>query len=628
MDSDSKPNRMDRRTFLGAAAAGTAVTLVGVAQARAGLRPSRPGGRSVAVLGGGVAGLSAAHELVERGFTVTVYEPKALGGKARSIPVPNTATGGRRDLPGEHGFRFFPGFYQNLPDTMARIPFAGNAGGVFDNLVDATEESFARSGGRYDLHVPVRPGPVTPANLFQTVMAAFQEVTTLPADQLIFFGRQLLVYLTSSEARRFGQWEFTDWWEFTQAEQMSQEYRTVLASGLTRNLVAARADLASTRTIGRMAEAFVFNIAGIGYRESPDRVLSGPTNEVWIDPWVAYLTGRGVQFRAAGVEALELSGGKITSARARAADGSTENVTADWYLCAMPAERAVPLWNSAILDADPALAAMSRLQTEWMNGIQFYLREPVPVTRGHVSYIDSPWALTSISQAQFWPGPFASSYGDGEVADCLSVDVSEWARPGILYGKAARDCTPTEIADEVWAQIKATLNDTGATVLRDSVQHSWFLDPAITYPGGAGASAANDEPLLVNTVGSWQDRPTATTAIPNLFLASDYVQTNIDLATMEGANESARAAVNAIVASSGSNASPAQMFKLYAPPELEGFKALDAQSFALGQPNLFDTPWPHEAAQSIEDAYAFVNQLAGPVLQGVLPPLGGLPVIN
>ena len=74
-----------------------------------------------------MAGLAAAHELVERGFDVTVYERNALGGKARSIPVPDTAAGGRKALPGEHGFRFFPGFYHHVPDTMRRIPFAGNA---------------------------------------------------------------------------------------------------------------------------------------------------------------------------------------------------------------------------------------------------------------------------------------------------------------------------------------------------------------------------------------------------------------------------------------------------------------------------------------------------------------------
>src|SRR5216683_334618 len=90
----------------------------------------------VVILGGGIGGLSAAHELVERGFQVSVYEQREdWGGKARSYGAPATGTQGRRDLPAEHGFRLFPGFYRHLPDTMKRIPFGDNAHGAFDNLV-------------------------------------------------------------------------------------------------------------------------------------------------------------------------------------------------------------------------------------------------------------------------------------------------------------------------------------------------------------------------------------------------------------------------------------------------------------------------------------------------------------
>ena len=41
----------------------------------------------VIVVGGGVAGMSAAHELRERGFEVEIYEreEKYVGGKARSV---------------------------------------------------------------------------------------------------------------------------------------------------------------------------------------------------------------------------------------------------------------------------------------------------------------------------------------------------------------------------------------------------------------------------------------------------------------------------------------------------------------------------------------------------------------
>ena len=51
----------------------------------------------VVVLGGGVAGMSAAHELIERGFEVVVLERSDLaGGKARSIPVVDDGEGHER----------------------------------------------------------------------------------------------------------------------------------------------------------------------------------------------------------------------------------------------------------------------------------------------------------------------------------------------------------------------------------------------------------------------------------------------------------------------------------------------------------------------------------------------------
>lgn len=81
--------------------------------------------------------MSAAHELAERGFNVEFYERQSIyvGGKARSVDVENSSINGSKPLPGEHGFRFFPGFYKHVVDTMKRIPFPGNANGVFDNLI-------------------------------------------------------------------------------------------------------------------------------------------------------------------------------------------------------------------------------------------------------------------------------------------------------------------------------------------------------------------------------------------------------------------------------------------------------------------------------------------------------------
>jgi uncharacterized protein with NAD-binding domain and iron-sulfur cluster len=248
----------------------------------------------------------------------------------------------------------------------------------------------------------------------------------------------------------------------------------------------------------------------------------------------------------------------------------------------MPVERALKVLPRTVQ------GRLANLHTEWMNGIQFYLKARTPILRGHLSYVDSPWALTSVSQAQFWgERDIARDYGDGAVKDILSVDISDWNSPGMLYKRPARQCSREEIAREVWAQIKAHLEDTGRTQLPNGVMHSFFLDPGITYKRGT-TRARNDEPLLVNTKGSWEDRPEAATAIPNLFLASDYVRTNIDLATMEGANESARSAVNALLDRTGSKAERCRKFTLYRPPEFEALKAVDAQRFRAGQPHILD----------------------------------------
>ncbi len=101
-------------------------------------------------------------------------------------------------------------------------------------------------------------------------------------------------------------------------------------------------------------------------------------------------------------------------------------------------------------------------------------------------------------------------------------------------------------------------------MLDDAWRAAWFLDPSIVHPNPT--EATNLEPLLVNTAGSWPHRPTASLPeVENLFLASDYVQTYTDLATMEGANEAARRAVNAILDATGSDAERCRVWPLQEP---------------------------------------------------------------
>ncbi|MEO8623530.1 MAG: FAD-dependent oxidoreductase, partial [bacterium] len=583
----------------------------------------------VVVLGGGVAGMSAAQELIERGFEVVVLEKREIpGGKARSIPVVDDGLGTsghqRQDtgvaslehkLPGEHGFRFFPGFYKHVIDTMRRIlSFDGRK--VADHLVPTTRVAITQ----YEKPTFVLPA-VFPATLgdagtvLRDILLAFDKTTGLTAEDIAYFGARIWQILTSCDARRLAEYEKINWWEFVGAEQRSVAYRKFLATGITRSLVAAKAQTASTRTIGDVFVQLILTIVN-PVAGATDRVFDGPTNLVWIDPWLAHLESLGVEYRRnTRIEEIRCGGGKITGVIVEV-EGRRELVTGDHYVSAIPLERIAPLVNDQMLQADPSLANLERLapNVEWMNGIQFYLKRDVPTTHGHVIHIDSEWALTSISQLQFWRSVAPSDFGDSDVVGVLSVDLSDWTKPG-SDGRTAMQCSREDVVRETWNQLKRSIN-IDQELLRDEDLHSWFLDPDIRADDDRPGYLRNTEPLLVNLVNTWALRPHARTAIPNFFLASDYVRTYTDLATMEGANEAARRAVNGLLDAVGYSGSRCGVWPLHEFTALDPFRLHDESRFKAGLP--WDDTLLQVAAHALTGASPLLDQ-AGPLVHHVAP---------
>ena len=129
----------------------------------------------------------------------------------------------------------------------------------------------------------------------------------------------------------------TSWWKFVGAEQRSASYQKFLAAGITRSLVAAKARTASTRTIGDVFVQLVLTILN-PIAGSTDRVLDGPTNLVWIDPWRTYLESSGfVQYvTEAEVEEILCDKGRITGVAIRQ-QGKRAVVRGDYYHGRAPA---------------------------------------------------------------------------------------------------------------------------------------------------------------------------------------------------------------------------------------------------------------------------------------------------
>lgn len=571
--------------------------------------------KKVLILGGGVGGMTAAHELVERGFEVHIHEQRPIpGGKARTIYVPGTGVGGRPDLPGEHGFRFFPGFYKHLPDTMRRIPYRDQAEGVAGNLVQATEYLMATAPDKNLPFLVKLPGSLLEIKeAFLTYFSA--KGLDLPHDELAYFVDRLLLILTSCQERRLAEYEKITWWDFISASRMSPQYQLYLAKGLTRALVAMRAEEASTRTVGDILLQLLLGVYA-PFTEF-DRVLNGPTSEVWLTPWLDYLNDEGAQFHfESTAKEIRFAGGRITGVVFEGPGGVLTEHHADHYVAALPVEQLFPLITPAMMAHDPALARLGALRMAWMNGLQIFLRDDNPIINGHINFVDEPWALTAISQAQFWAQPL-STYGDGSARGCLSIDISDWETPGVGLPLPARDAPTREaVADEVRLQIKKAIRPDLASIVDDANVHSCFLDPDIVLPNPTGTT--NLEPLLINTVDSWKDRPEAATGIDNLFLAADYVRTYTDLATMEGANEAARRAVNSLLARAGVHEPPCHLWPLEEPAIFLPLVEYDKLRFKLGLPHAH---WPGSEPPPVAAPHPPLATPAPPAAVPVTAPL-------
>lgn len=210
---------------------------------------------TVAVLGAGIAGLTAAHELAERGFEVTVYEyredernglaearpgaypPVKLGGLAASqystvgthdgSPAELRPFPGRRGTPsppqcavaGEHGFRFFPAYYLHIWDLLQRIPVSECTDGERWQPTSRTVMDNVRRVITQGTTVPGQPSLVFPRERprsvaeFLSVLAQLRQLG-LPGDDIAYFQSRLLRFLVTSPLRRARELEYQSSYDF------------------------------------------------------------------------------------------------------------------------------------------------------------------------------------------------------------------------------------------------------------------------------------------------------------------------------------------------------------------------------------------------------------------------------
>lgn len=627
--------------------------------------------KKVLVIGAGIGGLTAAHELAERGYSVTVIEQDHFpGGKsATQYPLVNMR-GKPVQVPAEHGFRLFPSFYKHVIETMQRIPFDRDRqpydpsrkedsrtqeaawtrsdqrkrgrgyDTVADNLLPTTHAAMIRHGFAPQLMPRSYGADLDGMIRLLGDSLAGQHFYSSSETDLQRFQLKTLQFLTSCSQRRdsVGRHGYgaLSWWDFVGAEQFTPRFQNELDT-FVRTMVAMDARNGNARTVGNVGMQLLLDLTGDGSKV--DRVFNGPTSDQWLLPWVDHLRGFDVKFQF-GYRVVDLrydrARRKISGVRVVDPEGVTSyrKVVDDFdhVVAAVPIEgmqRILARSGEDLFKDDPALSWIRNLDMErytaWMSGIQFYLEQDVPIVRGHVYYPEAQWRLSSVSQAQFWGPDFGRVYGkvNGNqegYRGILSVDICDWehsegSHTAGAFQRVARECdSPEDVAAEIWEQLRWSLTSDGRSMLPDRYL-GYHLDDYIRFPArepksarekavqgegkapkptglrprvGTRRMAHNNSPYFIHPPGSHLERPTADTTLRNLFLAADYVRSTTDLSSMEGANEAARRAVNAILAVDLLDGGQGcQLYDFHEPAQLKFIKDLDRDLFIRGEPHPF-----------------------------------------
>lgn len=427
----------------------------------------------VLIAGAGLAGLTVAKLLAERGFEVTVLEAASrAGGKAGS----DLEAGVLR----EHGYHIFPPWYVNTRPILEAL-------GV--PLIDFDRFHYLRQGSPGQaITVPV---PRSLATLIQALRAGL-----FPWDEALLYGYFAMDSLGEpmsaaallDQVSRIGLMR-SRWYIVDGLPEFEQDSLLKASAIPAHDMSAMTVKLVFSRWV-RSAQPFL-------------SILPGDLQERFIEPYLAAVRAAGARVELEqSVTGMETSGGKITALTTRRPDGSTARWEADAFVMTTPLEVTRRLISGEVQALDPELGKIEHLEAAPMAALHLDLKRKLPwVPREHVMLHGGRYGLSFIDLSQNWQGLPNTT---------LSFIASNFT--------PLRDLSPAEQFEALFAEIQTylgiTLADVSAYSLRSNV----------------------DVPLFINTVGAWPNRPKSRSeGVPNLYFAGDWVRNEIDLACMEGA---------------------------------------------------------------------------------------------
>lgn len=530
----------------------------------------------VIVLGAGIGGLTAAHELAKRDIHVVVYERNdRVGGLARSAYY----TQDEKTYPVEYSWRVYGTGYKNLQRVLKEIPLRENQDkSIFNNLLRVATYIFPR----FDRpEVILSPEHKTHGSAWDL---SHQEKMQM-VDKMF--------YCTTMSRARMDSMDKLKWKDF--CEDLSGEAKKYMVRmwgpvlGMDPSYMSFPV---VARIVGVVFGGFL-SAAGALY------LMKKPTNDGWFDEWVAYLESKGVSIQTRHeLRDIQIKDGKISGVRVYdVAQGKEVEDTADYYVLGLSVEALAnivethpELKNIPELHNSIPLAQVSR---QVQLSVQIFLDQAVtyPTHQPPILYLpDSPWAIIIEPQELVWGKTFST---DPRVKSVWSVGICQTDEPGILIKKSFNECSQEEIRQEVWAQIKrsyaqANIKTESGEKVSEKHEVLFYMWDSFKYNPDTKRMEIW-EPKFSNNAESLQYQPNSQTSVPNLFFATGYTKTDRFIYSMESAAEAGTKCVNKILEVSGTRQPKTKVYPYKLPVSiLKPLMWIDAGLFKLGLPHLGD----------------------------------------
>ena len=483
--------------------------------------------KNIIIIGGGISGLTAAHELIEQNYKVTLIERNdQVGGLARTYQNKKNKT-----CPYEYSWRGFGSYYQNVYNITKRIPYS-NTETLFDKLILLND------------------GKKTCNKKIPNYFHFFKNMNITDIFKL---SPIIINYYFSCNERNIDTYSSIG---------LREKIHELKLSKYTEDAIG--------KTVGPYL-GFDYHNASmydlLYYNEMFDnnniekdifKIASLPTSFMWFDPWIKLLKEKGVDIKLnTEITSINLNkNNNIESIEIYDKTNLKQYLKADYYINCTGPEVLEKLLNPYKLKKS-LLPFYNNINNVAKNGRQiqisifYYIDKKIFLDHENTcAYLpNTPWLLMVLPTGHIWGDEYMSQYCNKEIKEILSIGICEPYEKGLYIKKPWSECTIEEIKIETWYQLindndfkKNICIEDGLSIDKLNIIDFKMWDSFI-YKNG---KIDTYEPKWANNINTIQYRPKSITPISNLVIAGAYTNTTTGIYSMESATESGKIAAKTV----------------------------------------------------------------------------------